>query len=64
MATELQTFAPSRQDAEADGEDTASLIQTLPAPDRSKEALKFLFGAFVVEAFLWGASPDPTQHSR
>ncbi|KAH6661947.1 major facilitator superfamily domain-containing protein [Plectosphaerella plurivora] len=52
--TELQTLAPPRPaDAEADG-DTSSLIQTLPAPDRSKEALKFLFGAFVIEAFLWG----------
>jgi hypothetical protein len=54
MATELQTLASPRPvDAEADG-DTTSLIQTLPAPDRSREALKFLFGAFVIEALLWG----------
>lgn len=58
MATELQTLGAPPHDATNDTEiedpDRETLVQTLDAPDRGKEAYKFLFGAFVIEGFLWG----------
>ncbi|KAM0509601.1 hypothetical protein D7B24_001912 [Verticillium nonalfalfae] len=55
MATELQTFhSPREASAGADVEEAESLVPTLPSSDRGAPALKFLFGAFVIEALLWG----------
>jgi hypothetical protein len=58
MATELQNFTAAahrtNNDAETEGSDRETLIQTLDPPDRGKEAYKFLFGAFIIEGFLWG----------
>lgn len=59
MATELQTLsvAPARATDDVDaaeGSDRETLIQTLPSPDRGKEAYRFLFAAFIIEGVLWG----------
>ena len=54
---ELQVFATnrSRAEEEAEREEAESLVQTLDSPDRGMPAWKFLLGAFVIEALLWGA---------
>lgn len=57
MSAELQVFATNRSTAaeEEDREEAESLVQTLESPDRGLAAWKFLLGAFVIEALLWGA---------
>jgi len=40
-------------------------LQSLPPVDRGKAAMKYLFGAFLVEALLWGTvsvPPIPYHH--
>lgn len=48
---------PQRPANEADTENTEALAQALAPADRGKDALSFLFGAFVMEAVFWGESP-------